>query len=84
MTLLRSVETRSTSNDRYRPLRSEAGLARVDGNLLAAPRPRLPQVGNSKAHRRQRSRAGLTDAERRGQYRIGVIGNLDFTGALHC
>ena len=57
-------------------------LPRVDGNLLAAPRAHLPQVGDGQAHRRQCSRAGLADAERRGQYRISVVGDINVSRAL--
>ena len=52
-------------------------LTRVDRDLLTAPGPQGPQIGDGEADRRQRGGAGLADAERRRQDRIGAAGDLD-------
>ena len=57
-------------------------LAGIDRDLLAAPGAQLPQIGDGEADRRERGGAGLADAERRRQYRIGAAGDLDRAGAL--
>ena len=42
----------------------------------------VPQIGDGEADRGERGGAGLADAERRRQDRIGVAGDLDRAGAL--
>ena len=52
-------------------------LPAIDRNVLATPGAHFPQIGHSKADRRERHCAGLADAKRRRQYRIGATGDLD-------
>src|SRR5947208_14675960 len=55
-------------------------LACVGRYLLVPPGAHQPQIGDGEADRRERSGAGLADAERRRQYRIGAAGDLDLAG----
>ena len=57
-------------------------LAGIDRDLLTTPGAQLPQIGDGEADRRERGGAGLADAERRRQDRIGAAGDLDRAGAL--
>src|SRR5262249_12456257 len=55
------------------------GIAR---DLLPTPGAQSPQIGDGEADRRERSGAGLADAERRRQDWIADSGDFDFAGAL--
>ena len=57
-------------------------LATIDRDVLSTSRAQLPQIGDGEASRRKRSGAGLADAERRWQDRIGAAGDLDRAGAF--
>ena len=83
MTLLRSVGTGAASNDRYRVLRNEAVACRVS-TATSWPRPVRTFHRSETARPTAASAAalGLADAERRGQYRIGVVGDLDVSRTL--
>jgi hypothetical protein len=57
-------------------------LAGVDRDLLTTPGGQGPQIGHGEAHRSERGRTGLADAERRRQDGVGAAADLDRPGAL--